>query len=114
MEALHAIGVDLGGTKILAGVVARDGSVVRRHERPTSLESQDALAAELATAIAEVMDDDVAAIGLGVPGPLNLEEGRTYDMVNLPFRDFPLREYMATRFDLPVGLDNDANAAAIG
>ena len=114
MEALHAIGVDLGGTKILAGVVARDGSVVRRHERATSLESQDALAAELATAIAEVMDDDVAAIGLGVPGPLNLKDGRTYDMVNLPFRDFPLREYMATRFDLPVGLDNDANAAAIG
>ena len=114
MEALHAIGVDLGGTKILAGVVARDGSVLRRHERATSLESQDALAAELATAIAEVMDDDVAAIGLGVPGPLNLEDGRTYDMVNLPFHDFPLREYIATRFGLPVGLDNDANAAAIG
>jgi len=114
VEALHAIGVDLGGTKILAGVVARDGSVLRRHERATSLESQDALAAELATAIAEVMDDDVAAIGLGVPGPLNLEDGRTYDMVNLPFHDFPLREYIATRFGLPVGLDNDANAAAIG
>jgi len=114
VEALHAIGVDLGGTKILAGVVTRDGSVLRRHERATSLESQDALAAELATAIAEVMDDDVAAIGLGVPGPLNLKDGRTYDMVNLPFHDFPLREYMTTRFGLPVGLDNDANAAAIG
>jgi glucokinase len=114
VEAVHAIGVDLGGTKILAGVVARDGTVVRRHERATPLESQDALAAEIATAIAEVMDDDVAAIGLGVPGPLNLKEGRTYDMVNLPFHDFALREYMSTRFGLPVGLDNDANAAAIG
>ena len=111
---LRAIGVDLGGTKILAGVVARDGEIVRRHERATTLESQEALAAELAAAIAEVMDDDVAAIGLGVPGPLNLKDGRTYDMVNLPFHDFPLREYVASRFGCPVGLDNDANAAAIG
>jgi glucokinase len=114
VENRHAIGVDLGGTKILAGVVASDGEVVRRRERTTSLESQEALAAELAAAIAEVLDDDVAAIGLGVPGPLNLKDGRTYDMVNLPFHDFPLREYVASRFGLPVGLDNDANAAAIG
>jgi glucokinase len=114
VEVQHAIGVDLGGTKILVGVVASDGEVVRRHERATTLESQDALAAEIAAAIAEVMDDDVAAIGLGVPGPLNLTDGRTYDMVNLPFHDFPLREYVASRFDCPVGLDNDANAAAIG
>ena len=113
MSGTHAIGVDLGGTKILAGVVTRDGEVVRRHERMTSLESQEGLVAELETAIAEVLDDDVASIGLGVPGPLDLENGRTYDMVNLPFHDFPLRDHMARRFRLPVGLDNDANAAAI-
>ena len=114
MSATHAIGVDLGGTKILAGVVTRDGEIVRRHERTTSLESQEKLVAELETAISEVLADDVGAIGLGVPGPLNLVDGRTYDMVNLPFHDFPLRDHMARRFDLPVGLDNDANAAAIG
>jgi glucokinase len=113
MSATHAIGVDLGGTKILAGVVTREGEIVRRHERTTSLESQEALVAELETAISEVLDDDVGAIGLGVPGPLDLVAGRTYDMVNLPFHDFPLRDHMARRFDLPVGLDNDANAAAI-
>ena len=113
MTATHAIGVDLGGTKILAGVVTREGEIVRRHERTTSLESQEALVAELETAIAEVLGDDVGAIGLGVPGPLDLVAGRTYDMVNLPFHDFPLRDHMAKRFDLPVGLDNDANAAAI-
>jgi glucokinase len=114
VEALHAIGIDLGGTKILAGVVSRDGEVIRRHERATPLESQETLAAEIATAIAEVAGADVAAIGLGVPGPLNIKDGRTYDMVNLPFHDFPLRDYVAARFGLPVGLDNDANAAAIG
>jgi len=60
-----------------------------------------------------VLSDDVGAIGLGVPGPLDLDHGRTYDMVNLPFHDFTLRDHMAQRFGLPVGLDNDANAAAI-
>ena len=113
MSGTHAIGVDLGGTKILAGVVTRDGEVLRRHERMTSLESQEALVAELETAIAEVLGDDVGAIGLGVPGPLDLVAGRTYDMVNLPFHDFPLRDHMHEKFSLPVGLDNDANAAAV-
>ena len=113
MTATHAIGVDLGGTKILAGVVTREGEVVRRHERMTTLDSQDALVAELETAIGEVLEDDVGAIGLGVPGPLDLSTGRTYDMVNLPFHDFPLRDHMHEKFSLPVGLDNDANAAAV-
>jgi len=113
MTATHSIGVDLGGTKILAGVVSRDGEVVRRHERSTPTESEEALVHELEIAISEVLGDDVGAIGLGVPGPLDLPNGRTYDMVNLPFHDFPLRDHMAQRFSLPVGLDNDANAAAI-
>jgi len=113
MTATHAIGLDLGGTKILAGVVTRDGEIVRRHERATSLESQEGLVVELEAAISELLDDDVAAIGLGVPGPLDLMAGRTYDMVNLPFHDFPLRDHMTDRFGLPVGLDNDANAATI-
>jgi glucokinase len=113
MTATHAIGVDLGGTKILAGVVTREGEVLRRHERMTTLDSQDALVAELEIAIGEVLDDEVGAIGLGVPGPLDLSKGRTYDMVNLPFHDFPLRDHMHEKFSLPVGLDNDANAAAV-
>jgi glucokinase len=113
MTATHAIGVDLGGTKILAGAVTREGEVLRRHERMTTLDSQDALVAELEIAIGEVLDDDIGAIGMGVPGPLDLSTGRTYDMVNLPFHDFPLRDHMRGKFSLPVGLDNDANAAAV-
>jgi glucokinase len=109
----HAIGVDLGGTKILAGVVTRSGEILRRHERPTPTDSQEDLARELVIAVDELMGDDVAALGLGVPGPIDLESGRTYDMVNLPFHNFPLRGHMAERFGRPVGLDNDANAASI-
>jgi glucokinase len=113
MTATHAIGVDLGGTKILAGVVTRDGEVLRRHERMTPTRSQDELVAELEAAVSELLTDDVGAIGFGVPGPLDLRGGRTYDMVNLPFHDFPLRDRMAERFGRATGLDNDANAAAI-
>jgi glucokinase len=63
VQAGHAIGVDLGGTKILAGVVARDGSIVRRHERPTPQDSQEHVVAELEAAVAELLDDSVAAVG---------------------------------------------------
>jgi glucokinase len=113
MTATHAIGVDLGGTKILAGVVTRDGEVLRRHERMTPTHSQEELVVELEAAVSELLTDDVGAIGFGVPGPLDLRAGRTYDMVNLPFHDFPLRDHMAERFGRATGLDNDANAAAI-
>jgi glucokinase len=110
----HAIGVDLGGTKILAGVVTRDGEVLRRHERPTPSDSQEAVLRELEAAVTELLTDDVRAVGFGVPGPLDLRRGRIFEMVNLPLKDCPLRDHMADRFGLPVGLDNDANAAAIG
>jgi len=114
VEALHAIGVDLGGTKILAGVVARDGSVVRRHERTTPQDSQEHVLSELEAAVAELLDVSVGALGFGAPSPIDQERGVVVRCVNLPLENAPLRDHMRERFGLPVGLDNDANAAAIG
>jgi glucokinase len=113
MSATHAIGVDLGGTKILAGVVTRDGEVIRRHERPTPHDSQESVIAELQVAIEVLLDDEVAAIGFGVPSPIDEPNGVVVECVNLPLVDSPLRDLMRERFGLPIGLDNDANAAAI-
>jgi glucokinase len=110
----HAIGVDVGGTKILAGVVTDDGEVLRRHERQTPHDAQDSVVRELEAAVAELVDDDVGAIGFGVPSPIDLERGLVVECVNLPLKDFALVDHMRGRFGLPVGLDNDANAAAIG
>jgi glucokinase len=110
----HAIGVDLGGTKILAGVVARDGTVVRRHERATPQDSQEHVLAELEAAVAELLDESVAAVGFGTPSPIDQEHGVVVRCVNLPLENAPLRDHMNERFGVPVGLDNDANAAAIG
>jgi glucokinase len=114
VQAGHAIGVDLGGTKILAGVVARDGSIVRRHERPTPQDSQEHVVAELEAAVAELLDDSVAALGFGTPSPIDQARGVVVRAVNVPLEDAPLRDSMRERFGLPVGLDNDGNAAAIG
>lgn len=114
VQAGHAIGVDLGGTKILAGVVARDGSIVRRHERPTPQDSQEHVLAELEAAVAELLDDSVGAVGFGVPSPIDQARGVVVRCVNVPLEDAPLRDHMRERFEIPVGLDNDANAAAIG
>jgi glucokinase len=110
----HAIGVDLGGTKILAGIVTRSGEIVRRHERPTPQDSQESVLAELEAAVAELLDDEVVAVGFGVPSPIDQPHGVVVQCVNVPLVDVPLRRLMHDRFGLPVGLDNDANAAAIG
>jgi glucokinase len=114
VQAGHAIGVDLGGTKILAGVVAPDGSVVRRHERATPQDSEEHVFAELEAAVAELLDESVGAIGFGAPSPIDQARGVVVRCVNLPMENAPLRHHMRERFGVPVGLDNDANAAAIG
>jgi glucokinase len=114
VQASHAIGVDLGGTKILAGVVDRDGSIVRRHERVTPQDSQEHVLAELEAAVAELMDASVGAVGFGVPSPIDQAKGVVVRCVNVPLEDAPLRDRMHERFGVPVGLDNDANAAAHG
>jgi glucokinase len=114
MRATHAIGVDVGGTKILAGVVTREGEILRSHERPTPHDSQASVVRELVAAVQELLGEDVVAVGFGVPAPIDQVLGVVVESVNLQLQDFALREHMTKRFGLPVGLDNDANAAAIG
>ena len=109
----RVIGVDLGGTKILAGIVDRDGTVERRREVPTPLESQDGLLRGLAGAVEDVLEDDVAAIGFGIPSTIDQRSGKAVTSVNIPLADLDLRAWMRKRFDLPVGIDNDANAATL-
>ncbi len=113
MSSQRVIGVDLGGTKIAAGTVGRDGALGRRVEQPTPLGSQELLLAGLDRAVEDVLDVDVAAIGLGIPSTIDQRTGRAVSSVNIPLADLDLRARMATRFGLPVGIDNDANAATL-
>jgi glucokinase len=105
------IGVDLGGTKILTGVVARDGTVLRRRETMTPTESQAAVLAGLDAAVEELLDDSVVALGFGIPSRIDQATGRVEGSVNIPLGELDFRARMAERFRLPVGIENDANAA---
>jgi glucokinase len=114
MDGTHAIGVDVGGTKILAGIVSREGKVIRQHESMTPLASQDALLDGLAEAVTAVREDGVAGVGFGLPAPIDQRSGRVAQAVNIPLADIELRRLLRDRIGLPVALANDAQAAAIG
>jgi glucokinase len=112
LDGKRVIGVDLGGTKILAGIVARDGRVDQRREHPTPLGSPDELLEGLDAAVEELLKDDVVALGFGIPSPIDQRTGRAQQAVNIPLDDsIDFRARMAERFRLPVGIENDANAA---
>jgi glucokinase len=108
----RVIGVDLGGTKILAGVVGRDGEVQRRREWPTPVESQEQLLAALDRSVVELLEPGVVALGFAMPSVIDQRAGRALSSVNIPLHDLDFRTRMQVRFDLPVGIENDANAAA--
>jgi glucokinase len=115
LEQSRVIGVDVGGTKILAAVVSRDGSLGARLERPSDHSSQDALLAELDSLVEELhrQEPDAQALGFGVPSRIDQQAGRALKSVNIPLEGIDLRDRMRERHGLPVALDNDANAAAI-
>ena len=107
------IGVDLGGTKIAAGLVDGVGGVRERRERLTPTESQEALLDALDEAVGELLGADVAAVGIGVPSVIDRTTGRALGSVNIPLDDVDLDDRLRARFGLPVAIENDANAAAL-
>jgi glucokinase len=114
MSTNRVIGVDLGGTKILAGVVERDGTVLRHRETPTPLDSQEALLDGLEAAVTALQDDSIVAVGFGIPTRVEQESGRIVgESVNIPLKGMSFRSVMSERLGLPVAIENDANAAAL-
>jgi glucokinase len=110
----RVIGVDLGGTKTLAGIVGRDGTIERRRETVTVVDSEDALLAGLDEAIAALELADAAALGVGLPSRVDHATGSAVGIsVNIPLDDVPLRDRLSDRFGVPVGIENDANAATL-
>ena len=107
--------MDVGGTKILAAVVSRNGSLGDRVARPSEHTTQAALLDELDAMVEELRraEPDVQALGFGVPSRIDQVAGRALKSVNIPLEGVDLRDRMRERHGLPVALDNDANAAAI-
>lgn len=120
------VGVDVGGTNVVVGMVPADGGPaegLRVRATPTFAGPDDAVShvARLAgAAVEEVLDrhgdsrEDVLGVGIGSPGPLDLEAGIVLDAFNLGWKEFPLRDRISEAMDLPASLDNDANCATYG
>jgi glucokinase len=111
--ASTVIGIDVGGTKTLAGLVGRDGTVHGHREHPTPVESEAALLDGLEGAVRELLDDSVAAVGFGIPSRIDQRTGIALGSVNIPLVGVRFRDVMHERLGLPVAIDNDGNAAAI-
>jgi glucokinase len=112
MKANRVIGVDLGGTKILAGVIDADGQVHETVEHPTPTTSLAALLDGLATAVRELPLADVAAVGFGIPSRIDHRNGIALGAVNIPLRDVPFIAEMEQRLGAKVAMENDASCAA--
>ena len=109
------IAVDVGGTKLAAGVVRDDGSLVNRVDTPTPLDTD---ADTLFTALCDLVDrldaSDAVAVGVGCGGPMDAH-GEHVSPLNIPaWRAFPLRARLAEHTARPVWIDNDAKALALG
>jgi glucokinase len=107
------IGVDVGGTKILAGVLDGGGAVLERHEVPTPTGSQDELIEGLLAAAETLLDERVAAVGYGLPSRIDQRTGTVVFSTNIPLNGVPFRERAAERLGVPAAIDNDGNVAAL-
>ena len=124
---MDVLAVDIGGTKLAAGVVDDDGRVLRQASRPTPVTDAEGLWAALANLVCEAQGaaDTAAvvapgapgapvAVGVGVGGPMR-RGGEAVSPLNIgAWRDFPLRARLAALTGLPVYIDNDAKALALG
>ncbi|WP_318508416.1 ROK family glucokinase [Bacillus sp. T3] len=116
------IGVDLGGTTTKLAFVTTFGEIVDKWEIPTDVSNEGIkIISNIASAInhklAEIgkSKDDILGIGMGAPGPVNLETGIIYGAVNLGWKtEYPLKQILERETQLPAVIDNDANCAALG
>ena len=112
-----ALGIDLGGTDTKYGIVDAEGRVVRKGKWPTERELGPEGVLTLVAEHAREMigGDDVAAVGMGVPGPMSSRLGVVFKAPNLPgWIDIPVQRILEEHLGRPVALNNDANAAAWG
>jgi glucokinase len=127
-EKKWIVGVDLGGTNIVVGVLPMDGGdgeVQAMRTVPTDAQRGakfvvDRIIGLIVDAREEIVarhggaNEDFAGIGIGSPGPLNRKTGTVINTPNLGWRNFPLRDLVANAVGLPATLDNDANCATYG
>ena len=108
-----SIGVDIGGTKVAAGVVDPFGQILERRLRPTPSSDPHAVEDAICDLVADLCSQrQISAIGIGAAGWVDPDQSVVQFSPHLAWRNEPLRERLQQRLPLPVLVDNDANAAA--
>jgi glucokinase len=116
----YVVGIDIGGTNLVVGTVAEDGSeVLGLVSEPTRVESGpdaiiDRIAALARASMKEAGTRELLGAGIGSPGPLDTKAGVVLLTPNLGWTNMPLRDRLSAALGLPATLDNDANCAIFG
>lgn len=109
------IGVDIGGTKVAAGVVDGDGTIVAHALRPTAADRPDLVAETVADVVRELSQGrEIEAVGVGAAGFVDETRSVVRFAPNLAWREEPLQKKISGLVGLPVVIENDANAMAWG
>jgi len=111
MSKKYAIGIDLGGTNLRVALVSRDGRIIRKIKTPTSEEILDSIF----KATGDLFSDNIEGIGLGIAGIVDRKSGRILISPNLHVVEkIDIVNEIKGKFRVPVFIENDANAAALG
>lgn len=109
------VGVDIGGTKIAAGVVDQDGVILASERVATGGRDAETVEVAIAEQVAKLSEQyDIEAVGIGAAGFVDEKRSRVNFAPNLGWRDEPLRMAVESAVGVPVVVENDANAAAWG
>ncbi|GAA3868122.1 ROK family glucokinase [Streptomyces sedi] len=111
------VGIDIGGTKVMAGVVDADGAILERvrTETPEKSKSPKVVEDTIAELVLDLSDrHDVHAVGIGAAGWVDAQRSTVLFAPHLAWRNEPLRDALAARLAVPIMVDNDANTAAWG
>jgi glucokinase len=115
MSVPETVGVDLGGTKVLVGVVGEQHRVLYEDRETSAGQTGDELLNTLEREVRQALEarPDAVAVGLGIPCTIDHERGVAITAVNLPIHNLPIRDEMRSRLGVPVFIENDANVAAL-
>jgi glucokinase len=109
---MHAVGIDIGGTKIAGALVDEQGNIIRETRVPTPAHDADAIADAVVALIRELSDGvEVGAAGVAAAGFVDAERANIVYAPNLSWRNEPIKAKIQARLDIPVFIENDANAA---
>jgi len=109
------IGIDLGATNVRGGLVSENSILKLVANRIRSNGSVQDVLEDIYAVTDQLFDETVAAIGIGVPSVVNIDEGIVYDVQHIPsWVEVPLKTHMEARYNIPVFVNNDANCFALG